>query len=332
MKLLHVFGPAPDAEVLERAARVAKGLPRELRHFVDDAAHLPAFDVPGVSSLSEPLPLGGKVSLPRYTRIAQGVASANLTLTYGPAALDVLVAKRIFGKKLPAIVHHEGAAARGSMYDRLVRRLVRPAAAAVIGPNEIEDGIDLTIFAPGKPGAALAGLERQRGDFVIGCISPLRAGLGLAALVRAAAVVPNAKLVVIGGGPDANTLAGEARRAGLGTRLVLPGRVRDLAKALRQFDLFAVPSGGVGGFTLLEALATGLPVVAPRGAELPVENAVYDDADGLRDAIMRLAGNRDLRERIGAANREAAVSGHDAKRMIARYSQIYGDAADVDIR
>ena len=48
--------------------------------------------------------------------------------------------------------------------------------------------------------------------------------------------------------------------------------------------------------------------------------------------MMRLAGNRDLRERIGAANRAAAVAGHDAKRMIARYTQIYGDAAGVDIR
>ncbi|HTI30858.1 MAG TPA: glycosyltransferase family 4 protein [Sphingomonas sp.] len=332
MKLLHVFGAEPDAEVLERAARVARGLPRELKHFVDDAANLPAFDVPGAAALSEPLPLDGKVSLPRFTRIAQGVAGADLALTYGPAALDVLVAKRIFRQKLPAIVHHEAVEARGSVYDRLVRRLVVPAAAGVIRADQIEDGVDLTAFSPGKPGAALAGLERQRGDFVIGCISPLRAKLGLVALVRAAAAIPNAKLAVIGGGPDANALAGEARRAGLGTRLVLPGRVRDMAKAMRQFDLLAVPSGGIGRFTLLEALATGLPIVAPRGTILPSENPGYADAEGLRDALLRLAGNRELRERVGAANRETAVMRHDAKPMIARYTQIYGDAAGVDIR
>ncbi len=332
MKLLHVFGTEPDDEVLERAARVARGLPRALKHFVDDAALLPAFDVPGAASLSEPLPLGGKVSLPRYTRIAQGVGGADLVLTYGPATLDVLVAKRIFGKKLPAMVHHEGPADRGSVYDRLVRRLVRPAAAAMVGAGEIEDGVDLTAFSPGKPGAALAGLERQRGDFVIGCISPLRSGLGLAALVRAAAAIPNAKLAVIGGGPDASALAGEARRAGLGNRLILPGRVRDLAKALRHFDLLAVPAGGIGRFRLLEAMATGLAIVSPEGTALPPGNPHYGDGDGLRDAMMRLAGNRDLRDRLGTVNREAAAGGHDAKRIIARYSQIYGDAAGVDIR
>lgn len=333
MKILHIFGANPGEAVVERAARVARELPRELKHFIDDVAHLPAFDVSGAAALSEPLPLGGKVSLPRYTRIAQGVAGADLALTYGSAALDVLIAKRIFGTKLPTIVHHEGAGARGSVYERLVRRLVRPAAAAVIRPGEIEDGVDLAAFFPGKPGpAALAGLERQRGDFVIGCISPLRSGLGLAALVRATTAIPNAKLVVIGGGPDANALAGEARRAGLGSRLILPGRVRDLAKTLRQFDVLAVPSGGIEHFTLLEALASGLPIATPEGSALPPDNPHYVDGKGLRDALMRLAGNRELRERIGAANREAAVSGHDAKRMVARYTQLYGDAAGVNIR
>jgi glycosyltransferase involved in cell wall biosynthesis len=332
MKVLHVFGPEPDAEVLERASRVARGLPREIKHFIDDADNLVPFDVPGAAALSEPLPLTGKVSLPRYTRIAQGVAAADLVLTYGPTALDAIVTKRIFGKKLPPVVHHESGKASGNAYERLARRVVLPAAAAVIKAGEIEDGVDVGTFSPGKPGAALAGLERQRGDFVIGCISPLRSGLGLAALVRAAAVIPNARLAVIGGGPDANALAGEARRAGLGNRLVLPGRVRDLAKAMRQFDLLAAPSGGIGRFTLLEALATGLPVVVPDGVAAPPKNPCYRDADGFRDALLRLAGNRDLRERLATANREAAVARHDSKRMIAGYSAVYGAAAGVDIR
>ena len=332
MRVLHVFGAGPDAETVDRAARVAKGLSRDLKHFVDDAAVLPAFDGRGAAALSEPLPLGGKVSLPRYTRIAQGVASADLVLTYGSATLDVLVTKRIFGRKLPPIVHHDGAGQGRSVYDRLVRRLVLPAAGSVIATGQIEDGVDLTAFAPGKPGAALAGLERQRGDFIIGCLSPLRSGLGLAALVRAAAAIPNAKLAVIGGGPDANALAGEARRAGLGSRLVLPGRVRDMTKAMRQFDLLAVPSGGIGRFTLIEAMATGLPIVAPEGTGLPIENSFYGDADGLRDRLMRLAGNRDLRMRIGEGNREAAVTGHDARRMVAGYRDIYAAGSLIDIR
>ena len=331
MRLLHIFGAEADPETVERAGRVAKGLPRDLRHVIDDAGLLPVFDMPGATALSEPLLLGGKVSLPRYTRIAHAVAGVELILTYGAGALDVLVARRIYGRRLPPLVHHEGATVGQTVYDRLVRRLVLPAAAAVVRAGEIEDGIDLKAFAPGKAGAALPGLERQRGDFVIGCISPLRSGLGLAALVRAVATIPNAKLVVIGGGPDANTLAGEARRAGLGGRLILPGRVRDMAKALRQFDLLAVPTGGIGRFTLIEAIAMGLPIVAPEGTGLPPENPLYADADGLRDRLMRLAGNRDLRERIGAANRAAALSGHDANRMIAHYRDIYAAASSIDI-
>ena len=332
MRLLHVFGPKSEPETVERAARVARGLLRSLTHRVDDTALLPAFDVPGATALSEPLPLGGKVSLPRYTRIANMVAGVELILTYGPGALDVLIARRIYGQRLPPLVHHESDAGRLSAYDRLVRHLVRPSAVAVIGPHDIEDGVDLTAFAPGKAGAALPGLDRQRGDFVIGCISPLRSGLGLAALLKAVAVIPNAKLVVIGGGPDAKALAAEARRCGLGNRLVLPGRVRDLARAMRQFDLLAVPAGGIGRFTLIEAMVTGLPIVAPERTDLPAENAFYSDVDGLRDRLLRLAGNRDLRLRIGETNRARAIERHDASRMLAAYRDIYASAAAIDIR
>lgn len=332
MRVLHVFGAGPDEVAVERAARVANGLPRTLRHFVDDAAWLPIFPVTGAAALSEPLPLGGKVSLPRYTRIAQGVAAADLVLTYAAGTLDVLVTKRIFGGKLPPIVHHEGAVESRSIYDRLLRRLVLPAAGAVIGADDIADGVDLTAFAPGKPGAALAGFDRQRGDFVIGCLSPLRSGLGLVTLVRAVSAIPNAKLVVIGGGPDASALAAEARRAGLGNRLILPGQVRDRAKALRHFDLLAVPTGGIEHFNLLETVATGLPIVAPEGVDLPPDNPLYGNPDGLRDHLLRLAGNRDRRERIGTANREAARAQHDASKMIAAYRDIYAAAALIDIR
>ncbi|CAM3147275.1 hypothetical protein SPAN111604_06540 [Sphingomonas antarctica] len=332
MRVLHVFGADVPPGIVERAGRVARGLPRTLRHTIDNETLLPIFDVPGATGLREALPLHGKASLSRYTRIATMVADADLILTYGPDTLDVMVARRIFGRKMPPLVHHETSDARRSGYDRLVRWLVIPAAATVIDSDLIEDGVDLKAFAPGKPGAALAGLERHRGDFVIGCISPLRSGLGLAALVRAVAVIPNAKLAVVGGGPDANALAGEARRAGLGSRLVLPGRVRDTARALRQFDLLAVPSGGIDRFTLIEAMATGLPVVAPAGTELPAENPRYAGADELRDHLLRLAGNRDLRMRIGEANRAAAISGHDATRMIAAFRDIYAAAALIDIR
>ena len=332
MRLLHVFGPSPEPEVVDRAARVARGLPRSLTHSVDEAAMLPAFEVPGATASSEPLPLAGKVSLPRYTRIANAVAGVDLILTYGPGALDVLIARRIYGRRLPPLVHHEGDTRRLSAYDRLVRRLVRPAVAAVIGPDDIEDGIDLAAFSPGKLGAALPGLDRQRGDFVIGCISPLRSGLGIAALLKAATVIPNAKLVVIGGGPDAKALAADARRCGLGNRLVLPGQARDPARAMRQFDLLVVPMGGIGRFTLIEAMATGLPIVAPEGTGLPAENAFYENADGLRDRLLRLAGNRDLRTLIGKTNRARAIERHDASRMLAAYLNVYASAAAIDIR
>jgi L-malate glycosyltransferase len=87
--------------------------------------------------------------------------------------------------------------------------------------------------------------------------------------------------------------------------------------------------------TLIEGMAAGLPVLATRVGGIPevvVEGetgllAPAGDADALAAQVLRLAEDRDLRERLGRAGRERARTSFDEGRMIAAYDRIYGEAA-----
>lgn len=77
--------------------------------------------------------------------------------------------------------------------------------------------------------------------------------------------IPNIIFLAIGEGPDRRRLISKARALGVSDRVVFPGRIDDSVKAdtYRLADVYVMPSRGEGfGFVVLEALASGVPVVA----------------------------------------------------------------------
>ena len=94
---------------------------------------------------------------------------------------------------------------------------------------------------------------------------------GLDALIdawpRVRSVHPEARLILIGEGPERPALEAQARALGLGLgpdqAVELPGAVADVDAALRSADLFVLPSTEEGmSIALLEAMALGIPLVA----------------------------------------------------------------------
>jgi len=72
-----------------------------------------------------------------------------------------------------------------------------------------------------------------------------------------------ARLVVVGEGPTRAVCLDMLRRAGLAQLAWMPGERDDIADIMRTFDVFVLPSKNEGiSNTILEALATGLPVIA----------------------------------------------------------------------
>jgi len=228
-----------------------------------------------------------------------------------------------------------------------VSRYTRGRVAAAFGPTAalepLPPGIDADRFRP-DPGARAAVRRRYAlGDApVVTCVSRLVARKGQDVLIRALpgirARVPGTRLLLVGGGPDAGRLRALAVAHGVADAVVFAGAVdeADLAAHHAAGDVFALPCRTRGwgldveglGIALLEASASGLPVVAGRsggapetvqegrtghvvyGRDLPalVEALVGLLADPARAAAMGAAGRAWMRAEWGWPARAARLS------------------------
>ncbi len=143
-------------------------------------------------------------------------------------------------------------------------------------------------------------------------------------LVRAA--VPNAHAVIVGDGPEHASLRALAAELRLGEAVNLVGAIPDddaVARMYRQADIFCLPSVQEGfGIVFLEAMASGLPIVATTAAAIP-EVVPHrragllvppGDVGALADALIELLRNPDQRAMYGALG-QAHVEAYDWERV-----------------
>jgi glycosyltransferase involved in cell wall biosynthesis len=128
------------------------------------------------------------------------------------------------------------------------------------------------------------------------------------------------RLVLVGSGPEEPRLRQLAGELGLGSDVQFQGFVDqpDLPGIYEQADVFAFPTlDDPFGMVLLEAAATGLPVVASPFAGATVDlveegrsGFVIDPEDtrGWASALVALARDPGLRRRLGARGAEATLS------------------------
>ncbi len=123
------------------------------------------------------------------------------------------------------------------------------------------------------------------------------------------------RLVMIGDGPLREVCQGLLKAAGRAGQAWLPGDRDDIADLMRSMSIFVLPSQAEGiSNTILEAMATGLPVVATAvggNPELVVDGETgrlvpSGDPDGMAAAIADYVTDGRLRERQGAAARQRA--------------------------
>jgi glycosyltransferase involved in cell wall biosynthesis len=203
----------------------------------------------------------------------------------------------------------------------------------------IGNGVDPTRFGKAlyaKEAAAFRSERRLGEGPVIGFIGRAVREKGAIEFVRAAALVarevPGARFVMIGEPlrSDRDSCWDELNRLrdelGLGDTLVLTGYRDDVPALLASFDLFALPSYREGmPRALLEAMATGLPVVATaiRGCREEVTDGVTGilvpprDHESLARAITKLVSSRELSSRMGTAGRERVLASFDERKIVA---------------
>lgn len=163
------------------------------------------------------------------------------------------------------------------------------------------------------------------------------------AMPRMLATEPQARALIVGSGPLEGELREQAERAGVSSRVVLAGPVPhvELPRYFGAADAVVVPSvhgpsGNVDGLpnTLMEALASGTPVVASAVAGIPDvvvhgENGLLvaeNDAAALASALLRLLDDSQLRGAIGARARSNAAAELDWSTIIKSFEQVYRDA------
>ena len=203
----------------------------------------------------------------------------------------------------------------------------------------IRTGIDLDRFArAASREQARKRLEVPEDAIVFGALTVLRPVKRvedlIAAAGRAAQEDPRIHVALIGNifADSADTIRGWAERAGLGDRIRIPGRVEDPENLLRGFDVYVNCSVFEGSSNaIMEAMASGLPIVATRVGGTPELVSESDDAvlveprnvDQLAAAFSRLAADRELRARLGAHGERAAKERFGMDRMVASYAELY---------
>ena len=185
--------------------------------------------------------------------------------------------------------------------------------------------------AAARRAAARAALGIPPGLPLVVAVGNLYAVKDHATLLRALARLPDARVAIAGRGEQEASLRRLAAELGLCERVHLLGLRDDVETVLAAADLFVQPSRSEGlPLAVLEAMASGLPVVATRVGGIP--EAVADGETGLlvppgdpaalATALARVLDAEDRGAAMGRAGRERAAE-FSVARMADRYQQIY---------
>jgi sugar transferase (PEP-CTERM/EpsH1 system associated) len=210
---------------------------------------------------------------------------------------------------------------------------------------QLYNGVDTVVFHPTSvardplPEAGFASTEA----YVIGTVGRMQSEKDQMTLARAfvalSQMVPPSerqlRLVMIGDGPQRAPAVELLRRAGLSNLAWLPGDRNDVAEIMRGLDLFVLPSLAEGiSNTILEAMATGLPVVATSvggNPELVVDGHTGalvppSDPNTMASAIRDYVMNPEKGKRHGSAARIRAEQCFGLDIMVKNYTDLYDQA------
>jgi sugar transferase (PEP-CTERM/EpsH1 system associated) len=220
------------------------------------------------------------------------------------------------------------------------------ARMAWISPERIRviyNGVDTQKFAPRPEARSL--LRKQFGlppnRFIVGTVGRMVPIKDHPTLLRAVEILVqrgvDAHALLVGSGPelDRNKSLVSASPT-LAGRVTFTGASEDVPDLLRTMDAFALPSISEGmSNTLLEAMATGLPVIATSvGGNTEVlehERSGWlitpRDADASASYLALIASQESLRAQFGAAARKRVVERFSLERMLNDYGNLYRELA-----
>jgi phosphatidyl-myo-inositol dimannoside synthase len=231
---------------------------------------------------------------------------------------------------------------------RFIARTVRTAVPRDVPVSVLYPGADVERFRPDLETREIRATHGIGERPLVVCVSRLVRRKGQDVLIRAMpavrARVPEATLLIVGGGPDDARLRSLARSAPAGS-VMFAGEVPEeaLPGHYAAGDVFAMPCrtrlGGLEvegwGNVFIEAAACGRPVVVgdsggAREALVDGETGVLVDGrrvEEVADAVAGLLVDRGLARKMGEAGRERVLRAHTWPRIAERLAVWLGAAA-----
>lgn len=205
---------------------------------------------------------------------------------------------------------------------------------------QICNGVDVSRFsvaAAGRPQSIPGCPFQPDAHFIVGTVGRLQPEKDQTTLVRAFAHAlqqrPRLRLVLAGDGPLRTAVEAEVNALGLHDKVWLAGMRSDVPAVLQGLHVFVLPSRAEGiSNTILEAMASGLPVVATAvggNPELVVEGQTGllvppADPQAMADALVAMT-SEGRHVAMGVAGRERVVQQFSLQAMVRSYQALYDE-------
>jgi len=307
---------------------------------------------------------GLELSLPRLMAVMKKYRP-HVVHSRNWGSIEAIPAARL--ARVPVVVHSEHGYELDNLSGlplrrRLFRRIVYGMVDAVftvseelrdyhtrqawISPERIRvicNGVDTHRFAPDPRARGMT--RKQLGvpedAFVFGSVGRLVAIKDHRTLLRAGEVLQrrgrSIHILLVGSGPELDRLQKDVSHSPeLQGRVHFAGTSHDVPNLLNAMDAFVLPSICEGmSNTLLEAMASGLPVLATRvggNPEVLKEDGGWlfapGDTDTLAARLEELATDHKLCRQVGDAGRLRVVQHFSLERMAEQYRSLYFDLAE----
>ncbi len=284
----------------------------------------------------------GRFDIFAYNKLSRIIRGERVDIIYSFAhANTVLLSHLAMRRRLVSAwivsLHATGSPAGGRLIDPITKRLLGGVSRFIAVAHEhkkylveveglpgnkidvIHNGVNVQKYRPGPSNPSLEKeLDIVEGDRVVTTIASLNRRKRHDLLLQAAATVvkrhPRARFLLVGGGPERDRLQQTAQDLGVAQRVTFAGIRDDVDDILRASELFVLSSmRGTETFpnVLLEAMASGLPVVSTdvgsvRELVSDGESALVvppEDPDRLARAIDDLLSNAEKSRSFGATGR-----------------------------
>lgn len=145
-------------------------------------------------------------------------------------------------------------------------------------------------------------------------------------------VVDNVYLVLVGDGPERESLAALARNFDCRDKIFFTGHREDAAAVISQLDLFCLPSSFEGmSNSLMEAMSFGVPVVV---SDIPANLELVKHEDNglvfplgigpeLTKACKRILDDRKLATQLGQTAKNTIIENHSVEQLVERHLTLY---------